>query len=349
MNTNGYTVNQVSDMAGNKVYAPGVAFEIIIKSLSDYGSKTHWFTADKNGVFYEYQYKVITNWAEAFTMTSSPYYGFFVYPLAWMLTAFIRVFSGTTDGILDPAKSNYGISVIFSILLSSIFVRLIILTFTLKTQMNQEKMTGMQGKQAEIQQKYKGSNDPQAKQKQQMELMALYKKEGISPISSIATSFLSMPFLFAMFSVVRSTHALKIATVGAITLTEQPWAQIKSGNWVYLSLIAVYLPLQVLSMFLPMILNAVKKKKQPQSEQQKKAKRKQLIFQLIFIAVFVFFVSSVASGVAIYWIFSSTLQISQTLMFHYLRESKSKRVLKKRERLKATKVKQIEKNIAKNK
>nr|WP_246157351.1 membrane protein insertase YidC [Spiroplasma tabanidicola] len=266
-----------------------------------------------------------------------------------MLTAFIRVFSGTTDGILDPAKSNYGISVIFSILLSSIFVRLIILTFTLKTQMNQEKMTGMQGKQAEIQQKYKGSNDPQAKQKQQMELMALYKKEGISPISSIATSFLSMPFLFAMFSVVRSTHALKIATVGAITLTEQPWAQIKSGNWVYLSLIAVYLPLQVLSMFLPMILNAVKKKKQPQSEQQKKAKRKQLIFQLIFIAVFVFFVSSVASGVAIYWIFSSTLQISQTLMFHYLRESKSKRVLKKRERLKATKVKQIEKNIAKNK
>ncbi|QBQ08223.1 inner membrane protein translocase component YidC [Spiroplasma gladiatoris] len=348
MYTKGYTINQVSDMAGNKVYAPGVAFEFIIKSLNDFGSKTHWFSTDKDGVFYEYQLKVITNWAEAFTVTASPFYGFFVYPLAYLLTAFIRAFSGTTDGFLDPTKSNYGVSVIFAILLTSIIVRLIVLSFTLKTQMNQEKMTSLQGKQAEIQQKYKGSNDPQAKQKQQMELMALYKKEGISPISSIATSFLSMPFLFAMFTVVRATHALKTATVGEVTLTEQPWTQIKEGNWIYLALIAVYLPMQVLSMFMPMILNAFKKKKHLESEQQRKAKKKTLIFQLIFIGVFIFIVSTVASGVAIYWIFSSTLQIAQTILFHYLKESKSKRALKKREKIRAAKVKKIEKNNEKN-
>nr|WP_198146096.1 membrane protein insertase YidC [Spiroplasma helicoides] len=338
-----YTINKVTDMAGNGVYAPGVTFELIILSLNDFGSKTHWFD-DSTGVLKEYQLKSISNWAEAFTETSSPYYGFFVYPLAYLLTAFIRGFSGTTEGLLDPSKPNYGVSAIGAILFTSIIVRAITLMFTLKTQMNQEKMTSLQGKQAEIQSKYKGSKDPQTKQKQQMELMALYRKEGISPMSSIATSFLSMPFLFAMFSVVRSAHALKVATVGQITLVEQPWEQIKEGNWIYATLIAVYLPMQILSMFLPMFLRSTKDKKAIKSEQQKKARRRQIIMQVVFIVVFIFVVSTVASGVAIYWIFSSTFQISQTLVFHYMRETKGKRISKKREKIREKKLKIAEKH-----
>nr|WP_025363631.1 membrane protein insertase YidC [Spiroplasma culicicola] len=328
-----YVVSPVTDMAGNKIYAPGVGFEIIIKSLDDFGNKTHWFVLKSDGTISEYQYKVISNWGQAFTETGSPFYGFFVYPLSFLLVGFIRLFSGTdAAGLLSQNKSNYGVSAIFAIFFTSLIVRGIVLGFTWKTQANQERMTSLQGKQAEIQEKYKGSSDPAAKQKQQLELMALYKKEGISPLSSIATQFLSMPLLFAMFSVVRSTHALKIATVGKITLTEQPWAQIKEGHWAYFALIAVYLPLQIVSMMLPTFLQMFKKKKKIESEQQKKAKKKQLIFQIVFIVMFIFIVSSIASGVAIYWIFSSVFQIAQTLTFHFLRENKAKRFLKKREK-----------------
>ena len=329
-----YTVGQVTDMAGNKLYAPGVSFEIIIASLKDFGNKTHWFIQNADGTISEYQYNVISNWAEAFTKTSSPFYGFFVYPLSFVLVGFVLLFSGTSDkGLLDPDKANYGVSSILAILFTSIIVKGITLLFTWKTQSNQEKMTSLQGKQAEIQEKYKGSKDPAAKQKQQMELMALYKKEGISPISSLVTSFLSMPFLFAMLSVVRSAHALKVATVGQISLVEQPWDQIKQGNWAYFALIAVYLPLQIVSMLLPQILQMFRKKKAIESEKQKKAKRKQLIIQVVFIVVFIFIVATIASGVAVYWIFSSGFQICQTLAFHFIRESKSARIKRKREKI----------------
>ncbi|WP_162685255.1 membrane protein insertase YidC [Spiroplasma sp. BIUS-1] len=334
-----YTVNTVTDMAGNKIYSPGVSFEIIIKSLGDWSSKTHWFMIDeKTGELKEYAFNPISSWGQAFTVTSSPFYGFFVYPLSWLLVAFISLFSKhAPGGQLNPDSTSYGVAAIFAIFFTSLIIRGITLAFTWKTQINQEKMQGLQAKQAEVQEKYKNSSDPSAKQKQQMELMALYKKEGISPMSSIATSFLSMPFLFAMFAVVRATHALKVATVGQITLVEVPFQQIQQGNWIYLTLIVVYLPLQIGSMMLPMILQMFKKKPKLESEQQKKARKKQLIMQIVFMVVFLFVVFNIASGVAIYWIFSSTFQIIQTLTFHFLKETKVTRMKKKRE-------KQIEKN-----
>lgn len=330
-----FTVGQVTDMAGNSVYAPGVTFEIIIKSLNDSGSKTHWFVIGADGTLYEYQLRVITSWGEAFSQTGgSLFYGFFVYPLAFILVGFIRLFSGVnSDGILDSSLPNYGVSTLFAILLTSIFVKGLTLAFTWKSQMNQEKMTTLSAKQAEIQEKYKGSSDPSAKQKQQLELMALYKKEGISPISSMATQVLTMPFLFGMFVVVRATRALKTAQIGQISLIEQPWAQIMQGNWVYSSLIAVYLPLQILSMLLPILLQLTNKNKQKQTEKQKKARKKQLLFQLIFTVVFLFIISTIASGVAIYWIFSSVFQISQTLVLHYLKTTKAKRNKNKKAKL----------------
>ncbi|ARU90889.1 inner membrane protein translocase component YidC [Spiroplasma clarkii] len=271
-----YTVGQIKDMSGNNIFAPGVSFEIIIKSLGDSGYKNHFFDVDAvNGTISEYQFKSISSWLSAFSETGgSFFYGFFVYPLAFVLVGFIRLFSGTNaEGVIDATKANYGVSALFAIFFTSLLVRGITLAFTWKTQLNQEKMTNVTMKQAEIQAKYKGSSDPATKQKQHMEMMALYKKEGISPLSSMATQFLSMPFLFAMFSIVRSVRVLKVTTIGQITLIEQPWAQIQAGNYVYMSIIAVYLPLQILSMLLPMFLQMTKKSKKPITEKQRKARK----------------------------------------------------------------------------
>ncbi|AKX34730.1 inner membrane protein translocase component YidC [Spiroplasma litorale] len=339
-----YTVSQVSDMAGNKVYSPGTTFEIVIRALGDYGSKNHWYASDENGNIHEYSLNAISSWSEAFTETSSPFYGFFVYPMSFILVAFIRIMAGSEGGIIKSSTASYGYIVLASVFFTSVIIRMITLGFTWKTQSNQEKLQLVQAKQAEIQQKYKGSTDPVAKQKQQMETMALYKKEGISPIGSLVSTFLSMPFLFAMFSIVRATHALKIAVVGKITLIDTPWDQITSGNWVYVSLVVVYIPLQIISMFLPMILQSIKRNKKNDTEQQKKARKKQIIMNSIFILVFVFIIFTTAAGVAIYWIFSSCFQISQTLIFHFVRETKASRIKKKREKVVMKNKKLSEKN-----
>ncbi len=76
------------------------------------------------------------------------------------------------------------------------------------------------------------------------------------PLSTIDSYFLLIPFLIAMYTVVRETRKLKIATTGQIYLIEKPWDMIASGNYVYLSLLfSVYLPIQIISMILPTILN----------------------------------------------------------------------------------------------
>nr|WP_215216217.1 hypothetical protein [Entomoplasma sp. MP1] len=48
----------------------------------------------------------------------------------------------------------------------------------------------------------------------------MQKREGFSPFSSMAGAFASMPFLFAIYAIVRSTKSLKIANVGLIALIE---------------------------------------------------------------------------------------------------------------------------------
>ncbi len=330
-----YSTYQIVDSAGNSIYKPGVFFEILISPFANW--KNHYFHWS-NGKYYEYPFLSISSWNQAFVETQSPFYGLFVYPTAWILTKLIVIFGGEKNGIAS------GASVIFSILIMAIFVRIITLSFSWKGQMNQEKMQLLQVQQNEIKNKYKNSNDPMSKQKQQQEIMEMYKKNKMSPLSTMATSFLSFPFLFALYISIKSTRALKSATIGQISLIEKPWSMITSGHVIYLTLLAVYFPLQILSVFLPTILSLYKKENK--TPEQKKAKRKQFIMQGVFVVVFMFVAVSVASGVAIYWIFSSGLQIMQTLMFHYVRIWNSKKYsrLKEKEREKKRKEYEIEKN-----
>lgn len=315
-----FTVYQVVDMTGRKVFAPGTAFEIIVRSLGEHGGKNHIV----NGDLQEYGFNGIFSWGDAFAKTHSPFYGFFVYPMAFVLVGILKGFSGTLNPGLDAASQrSYGIAAFFSIFFTVLIVRSITLVFTWKSQVNQDKMQSMQLKQAEIQSKYKDKKDMQSKQKQQAETMALYKREGLSPMSAMTGTFASMPFLFAMFAIIRSTRALKIANIGQISLIEAPWERLTHGEPVYLALLATYLPLQMLSMLLPTLLQYVKHKTKTLTEAQKKARKKNLIMQIVFMVIFIIIVATISSGVAIYWILSSTFQIGQTLGFFYYNQRKN--------------------------
>ncbi len=304
-----YNSYEVADISGQNVYRPGVFFEIIIGALF---GKNHYFHQTTNGTIHEYSYLAINSWKQAFTKTQSPFYGCFVYPIAYLLVSIMNGFGGVKNGA----------GVIGSIFITAFIIRMITLAFSFKSQMNQERMQSLQLKQSEIQAKYKRSPDPAAKQKQQMEIMAMYRKEGISPLSSIGVIFLSFPFLIAMYVVIKSVRQLRVAHIGALYLINRPWSMITSGHYIYLVVLFVYLPLQILSMFLPTILTLRSTK--IVTIEQKKARRKQLIIQGVMALVFFFVTVTIAAGVAIYWIFSAFIQILQTLFFHWLRKYRKK-------------------------
>lgn len=304
-------INSVYNFQNYNVAA--VFFELLIGNNDI--AKNHIFHFN-NGSIYEYGFTGIRTWGEAWTQTKSPFFGMFVYPIAWIL---VNISAGLSGGT-DVHASSWPVSVIFAIIFTTLIIKIITLVFTFKAQQNQEKMQSVQMKTAEIQAKYKYSRDPNAKQKQQMELMAIYKKEGINPMAAFIPMFLSLPFLTAMYTVMKSTNLLKNTVVGAIHLVEQPWAMITSGHFMYLLVIIIYLPTQLVSMLLPMFLNRSRQK--IKTKESKAALKKQVIIQSVMIFMFFIYVCAAPSGLGIYWIISGILQIFQTLGFHYYNKHK---------------------------
>lgn len=100
---------------------------------------------------------------------------------------------------------NYGLAII----LFSVLLKLILLPFSIKQQKTMKKTAELQVKVKEIQEKYK--ND---QMKLNQEIMDLYKKENMSPLSGCLPSIIQIILLFAMFGLVRNplTYMKKIDT-----------------------------------------------------------------------------------------------------------------------------------------
>ena len=89
---------------------------------------------------------------------------------------------------------NWGVSII----VLTVLIRLVLLPLGVKQIRSMQSMQIIQPKVKQIQQKYKGN-----KQKQQEEIMNLYREHGVNPFSGCWPVLLQFPILIAMYSVVR--------------------------------------------------------------------------------------------------------------------------------------------------
>jgi YidC/Oxa1 family membrane protein insertase len=89
---------------------------------------------------------------------------------------------------------NYGIAII----ILTIAIRAVLLPLGFKQIKSMQNMQALQPKLKEIQKKYKNN-----RQKQQEEQMKLYRESGVSPFSGCLPMLLTLPFLFAMYAVIR--------------------------------------------------------------------------------------------------------------------------------------------------
>jgi YidC/Oxa1 family membrane protein insertase len=120
------------------------------------------------------------------------------------LSASIPVISPIFQGILDSigwilaqifsVVGNYGLAII----VLTILVRLVLLPLGIKQIRSMHNMQSMQPKIKALQAKYKGN-----KQKQQEEIMKLYRESGVNPLSGCWPVLLQFPILIAMYAVLR--------------------------------------------------------------------------------------------------------------------------------------------------
>ena len=103
-------------------------------------------------------------------------------PFAWLL----RVFYNLTG--------SYGVAII----LFTLAIKVIMLPFQIKSKKSMIRMNRLSGKVQEIQKKYANN---QAKMNEEMQ--KLYAEEGVNPMSGCLWSFLPLPILIALYSIIR--------------------------------------------------------------------------------------------------------------------------------------------------
>ncbi|HET7870298.1 MAG TPA: YidC/Oxa1 family membrane protein insertase [Actinomycetota bacterium] len=109
-------------------------------------------------------------------------------------------FQGLLDGLgwliaqIYDFIPNYGLTII----VLTVLIRLVLLPLGIKQIRSMQHMQLVQPKIKALQQKYKGN-----KQKQQEEVMKLYREYGVNPFSGCWPVLLQFPILIAMYSVLR--------------------------------------------------------------------------------------------------------------------------------------------------
>lgn len=163
-----------------------------------------------------------------FKATSGKYEGLwtsiFIKPLAFILL------------LLGKTLSSYALSII----IISLIIRFIAYPVTKKTAMQSEILKKAQPEINRIQKKYEGRQDQDSMLKQNQELMAIYQKYNISPLSGCLFSMLQLPLFIAFFEAVQRTPALFEDKFLGLQLGTTPMIGIFTSTWyIYLILMII--------------------------------------------------------------------------------------------------------------
>ncbi|MBT2684065.1 membrane protein insertase YidC [Bacillus sp. ISL-37] len=126
---------------------------------------------------------------QAFTSEGSFFQSTFITPFTWL----IKLFAGITG-------ESYGLAII----LITVLIRLVLMPLMLKQYKNQqnmkEKMEVLKPEMDEIQKQLKGTKDPAEQRKLQQEMMGLYQKHGVNPLSvGCLPMLVQMPILMGLY------------------------------------------------------------------------------------------------------------------------------------------------------
>ncbi len=138
-----------------------------------------------------------------------------------MLSFFANIF-GYVLQLLYNIVGNYG----WAIIMFSVLVKAIMIPISIKQQRTMKKNQKIQEEVKQIQFKYK--NEPE---KMNQEMMALYKREGMSPFSGCLSSIIQIVLLFSVFLLVRQplTYMVKMDT-DVISKMENVITEQEEGN-----------------------------------------------------------------------------------------------------------------------
>lgn len=225
-----------------------------------------------------------------FKITSGGYEGLwttiFIKPLTWVLIK------------LGELLRNYGLAIIVATML----IRLILYPITKKTVKQSEIMKKIQPEVKKIEAKYKDKNDQQSMAMKSQELMAVYKKYNINPMSGCLFSFLQIPLFFAFYEALYRLPVLFEDNFLAFNMATTPLSALTNGHFYY-----IILPLLVL-----LVTYFSFKANQNNGASGQEKSMKTMMNVMLVIIVFTSFQMSTA--IILYWITNSGFTILQNFL-----------------------------------
>ena len=212
----------------------------------------------------------------------------FVKPLAWVL---VKV-------------SNLVKSEGLGIMLVAFVMRALMLPLSLKSAKMSKNMSKAQMDLNRLEVKYRGREDKDSMMAKSQEMMMIYKKYDINPMSSCLFSFIQLPIFFAFLEALYRVPAFfETSFLSVFHLGTTPLEGIKAGNYWYIVLIVLILGATYFS-----FKNTNSSNGNAQQEQQMKMMSS---FMVVFIGIASF---SLQTSIALYWIVSNGFTVVQNMI-----------------------------------
>ena len=219
-----------------------------------------------------------------------------VKPIAWLILK------------LGEVVKNYGISV----MIMSLIIRALMIPISKKSMSQTENMKKAQPEINKIEKKYANKTDNESNLAKSQEMMMVYKKYNINPVSGCLTAFIQLPLFFAFLEAINRVPAIFEGTLFNMSLGMTPLVGLKQGNYIYIVLIAL------------IILSTYMSFKNTMATQGDNGAAGQMKSMMMFMLIMISFASlSLPTAIALYWVVNNIFAIVQNIIIKKSSERRS--------------------------
>ena len=238
-----------------------------------------------------------------FTPVSGKYSGLwntlFIKPLSYVIIQIGKILG------------NFG----FAIIVVTIIIRLLIFPISKKSAMQSEGMKKAQKDLQKLEKKYSGRDSQEDQMKKAQEMMTIYKKYGINPMSGCLFAFIQMPLFFAFLE---SLNRLPIVFEGKFlgyNLGMSPFVKLFGGTFDFGKLVSSFGNGSFIYLLLPLLVGLttyfsfkLNSGVSTGSEEQESQMKTMMNVMLVFI---IFTSFTMPTSIILYWVTGSIFTIVQ--------------------------------------
>jgi len=215
---------------------------------------------------------------------------------------------------LGNLVGNMGVSLI----LVGLLIRLILLPFAFKSHKQSKDMQKVNKEIQKLELKYRGRDDRESMMMKSQEMMEIYKKYNVKPMSGCLVAFLQLPIFFAFLQAINRVPAIFEDSLFGFNLGMTPYIGLSNGNYLYILLIILI----AVSTYFSFKYSMKSAGAINQSDDTKKQMNMTTNIMVIMIVVTSF---SLSTALAFYWIITYAFIAVQTYIFKLLSKDKKKK------------------------